>query len=783
MKKIYLISGLLMVLTQAFCQTVPRNMVVLEVSTGTWCTYCPGAANAADQLVAEGKSVAVIEYHDGDPFANAASDARNIYYSISGYPTGHFDGTSVFVGGAACPSGNVYSNYLPLYDQEIATAAPMNICLSGSNSGNNYTVNISLTKVGTITGNDLRLHLVLTESDIQTSPWPGSGCMTEVNFVERLMVPDQNGTAFSFTSGNVQNFTLNFTKDPSWVAANCEIVAFVQDNPTRQIYNGCKSALATLPGAMMTLTDFTATPTTGCTPLPVNFTSVTTGVTAYSWTFPGGTPGTSTLPNPAVTYSGAGNFNVGLTGSNGVCKDSIGKTAYIVVSGTPGIPGTPTGNTSMCINPPDQSYNTSGGLYATSYNWDLSPASAGVVTNNGTNCTINWDNTYMGTAVLKVQGVSTCGTGPWSGMLSISLNQVPTQAGTPAGPTLLCSDPPSSDYTTTGGSPATSYIWELTPTSAGSITSYGTNATVDWSATFTGTAQLKVSAFNGGCQGPWSVPLDITVNQAPSAYNITGGGPYCAIGGTGIPVGLDGSQGGISYTLYLDGIATTTVVTGTGSAISFGNQMTAGTYTADGANVATSCTTGMNGNAVVEVDPQVPDVPAMPTGPDQVYSGSTPTSDYSTEAAQYSRSYTWELTPSLAGTITGGTTTCTVTWDPSYVGIATVKVQGVNTCGGSSFSVEFPVTVDNGVGIADLNRKGSVNIFPNPAKGYVNISTQRPLDASITVTNSLGAVLIARAHQYVGAGFTLDIRSLSPGVYFLNLNGSEINQTVKLMVN
>ena len=91
MKRFSLILAVVLTTVFVYAQ-VPRNKVVQEIGTGTWCTYCPGAAMGADDLVANGCQVAVIEYHNGDAFTNTASDARNAYYSISGYPTAHFDG-------------------------------------------------------------------------------------------------------------------------------------------------------------------------------------------------------------------------------------------------------------------------------------------------------------------------------------------------------------------------------------------------------------------------------------------------------------------------------------------------------------------------------------------------------------------------------------------------------------------------------------------------------------------------------------------------------------------
>ncbi|HQO47399.1 MAG TPA: hypothetical protein PK617_04855 [Candidatus Cloacimonas sp.] len=82
MKKILLtlvFTGVLL-----FIFAVPRNLVVVEISTGTWCTYCPGAAMGADDLIANGQPVAIIENHTGDSFANVYSNARNSYYNPSG---------------------------------------------------------------------------------------------------------------------------------------------------------------------------------------------------------------------------------------------------------------------------------------------------------------------------------------------------------------------------------------------------------------------------------------------------------------------------------------------------------------------------------------------------------------------------------------------------------------------------------------------------------------------------------------------------------------------------
>ncbi len=84
----------------------------------------------------------------------------------------------------------------------------------------------------------------------------------------------------------------------------------------------------------------------------------------------------------------------------------------------------------------------------------------------------------------------------------------------------------------------------------------------------------------------------------PSAFTVTGGGSYCE-GGSGIEVGLSGSETGVVYTLYKDGSSAGTF-TGTGNSLSFGLQL-AGVYTASGTNAAG--TTSMNGSVTVVENP------------------------------------------------------------------------------------------------------------------------------------------------------------------------------------
>lgn len=773
---IFLVLALVYVLPIK-AQNVPRGYVVLEIATGTWCVYCPGAANGADQLVDEGKSVAVIENHNGDSYANTYSNARNSYYGISSYPTAKFDGSVTYGGGMACPTANVYASYLPLYEQRIAVTSPLTVCITGTNVGNNYNINVALNKVGTINSNDLKLHLVLTESDIAVSWF----CLNDIDFVTRLMVPDQNGTTVNFNSGNLQSFALNFAKDPNWVAANCELVAFVQDNTTKEILNANKVPLTNIPTNPIASVDFTADVTSGCSPVTVSYTSQTVGATQFFWTFPGGTPSTSTQPNPVITYNTAGTFDVTLVGSNGSCALSTTKTAFINITSAPVAPGAPQGEGSLCNTAPVQTYSSGSVANATSYTWELTPPESGVLTPNGTTCTVDWTDTWTGTAQLRIQAANDCGPGPWSGVKNVLLSEQPGQCATPTGPVSLCMNASDTQYSTAGATNAGYYVWSLQPNDAGLIMPDGLSATVFWNDTFSGDAFIKVKGINGTCEGAYSDILTVTVQANPSVYNITGGGTYCAQGGTGVPVGLDGSQADATYSLYADGTLVTQVP-GTGAPLNFGNMTATGTYTLTAAYTSSGCTSTMQGIAIVATDPQEPLAPADPSGPSVVYITSTPTSDYTTSGGTYAATYSWELTPATGGSISGNGQTCTVTWDLSKPGNYSVKVQGVNTCGGGTFSNEFPVIVYQGVGVDDQKNVRPVWLNPNPASDVVTIIPSHSITADVTIINSVGKKELNLNKVYLGTGYKLDISQLLPGIYYVHVSNTEISQTLKLVV-
>jgi PKD repeat protein len=79
--------------------------------------------------------------------------------------------------------------------------------------------------------------------------------------------------------------------------------------------------------------DFTASPTVITEGDTVFFTDQSTNnPTSWSWSFPGGTPSSSTAQNPTVTYNTFGNYNVTLTVYNSAGSDSETKYNFITAN-------------------------------------------------------------------------------------------------------------------------------------------------------------------------------------------------------------------------------------------------------------------------------------------------------------------------------------------------------------------------------------------------------------------------------------------------------------------
>jgi hypothetical protein len=103
---------------------------------------------------------------------------------------------------------------------------------------------------------------------------------------------------------------------------------------------------------------------------------------------------------------------------------------------------------------------------------------------------------------ISVYGTNSGGNGAPSSLM-VTVNTVPSTPSTPDGPAQVdLQNIVTSDYTTSPG--AVSYVWQISPASAGTI--YGTveTAQVTWNPSFLGNAEIIVKGLNSCGESAWS---------------------------------------------------------------------------------------------------------------------------------------------------------------------------------------------------------------------------------------------------------------------------------------
>jgi hypothetical protein len=285
----------------------------------------------------------------------------------------------------------------------------------------------------------------------------------------------------------------------------------------------------------------------------------------------------------------SGNVTVTPANANG-CTGTLSSQAVTVTA--VGAAGSISGSASVASGTNGVAYSISSVSGATTYTWAV-PSGASIASGQGTtSITVNY-----GCSAVSGNVTVTPSNGSCSGTLSsraVTVTAVGV-AGSISGLSAVCSSQAGVIYSISSVSGATTYTWAV-PSGASIAGGQGsTSITVNWGAS---SGNVTVTPANAnGCTGTLSSQA-VTVNPLPTAFNVTGGGAYCA-GGSGVAVGLSGSQSGVNYQLLLNNTPTGLPVAGTGSAISFGNQTATGNYTVVAVGATTGCTATMSGSATV----------------------------------------------------------------------------------------------------------------------------------------------------------------------------------------
>ena len=192
----------------------------------------------------------------------------------------------------------------------------------------------------------------------------------------------------------------------------------------------------------------------------------------------------------------------------------------------------------------------------------------------GTNAAISFGNQTVGVYTVVATNASTSCTNNMTGNAAVIDILPGLFTVTVSGTGYVC----ASSVHLSGSQTGVNYQLKVGASNVGSPVA-GTGSAINFgSQTVQGYYTVVATSQVGACSRTMTGAPTITGANLPTVYNMTGGGLFCS--GPGVPVGLSGSQTGVSYQLVRNGSTNVgSPVAGTNTTISFGTQNVLGTYT------------------------------------------------------------------------------------------------------------------------------------------------------------------------------------------------------------
>ncbi|MFN0174442.1 MAG: DUF4832 domain-containing protein [Saprospiraceae bacterium] len=274
--------------------------------------------------------------------------------------------------------------------------------------------------------------------------------------------------------------------------------------------------------------DFLADVQSGCTPLTVTFSNQTSSCWHYQWSFPGGSPATSTEPNPSVVYQTSGTYDVNLTVTSPGGTSSVSKNGYVAVSSGPTVSITTVGGPNFCTGEAVALHATTG---LANYQWQHNGTPIGGASS---------DNIFV-----YQQGAYWVSAEDSMGCLGISPQILLFEKPEPVASFSYLAN--GLDVTFTNSSTnATSYSWNFND---GLPASSDANPTHSFPVP--GEYYVTLEASNDDC-GPVSITLLITVACIPPTVQISPIGNPQICEGDAVTLAVAGNF--VTYKWYRDGI-------------------------------------------------------------------------------------------------------------------------------------------------------------------------------------------------------------------------------------
>lgn len=512
--------------------------------------------------------------------------------------------------------------------------------------------------------------------------------------------------------------------------------------------------------------NFTANPMLSCEGSPVQYTdisfSVDSVVLTWQWTFEGGTPSTSTIQHPSVTYSAAGTYDVTLIVYDGIFIDTLTVEDFMTVEAIPVAPGTPGGPAEVCGGY-GGTYTVSSVTYGNSYQWQVTPTSAGTITGTTTTAIFTASSSWTGTATIQVRAQGYCGNSAWSTGLPVEVYYNPVQFQV-LGDGAFCQGSPGAEISLDGSETGVNYELYLAGTPTGNIVA-GTGSPISFGIVNT-IGLYSVSGYTGHCSEPMIGQVYVYELPLPEqAFMPFGPEQVCDHDNSTYVTTLIDNASVYIWTLSPEEAGEMTIVFDTAH-IAWNNGFTGKAFlSVHGENI---CGAGPESD-ILEINVFLDPEPAI-SGPQLVCDNTPEIYETADNAGSF---YSWEVT---GGWITAGPGThqVTVLWGDPGMGTVTVTEETADGC--STTTEAFEVTIEECIYIHEISA-GNMQIYPNPVEDllFLNIYTKDNTKLTFSIYNISGAVM----HEEEVAsgsdqdGYQFDVKGLGAGLYLLRVTGEQ----------
>jgi RHS repeat-associated protein len=530
-----------------------------------------------------------------------------------------------------------------------------------------------------------------------TATVAGSGAVHYIWFV--------NGTATGSDSRTYAT-TVNST-----VSVYCS--ANVEGTPPCQESVGRSNTVSIPVYALPVLTPISGS-TSVCAGSSSTYSTSSGDASYYNWIVEPSTAGTITPSGNGASMSisfasgFAGTATLVTTGT--VCSlVSTGQSLNVAVQGLVGTPSAPGGPSPICQG--NTATYTTSAANATSYNWSLNGTA---ISGSGASNAVTLPAGLTGSATVTVSA-NGCSGPSASSSTTIAITPTVPAAPAPAGPTPICQGSGSQTYSIASVANATGYNWSLSPSTAGSITGAGTSGTVNWNASFSGTAQVAVQA--AGCNASAATVTNIAVTPTVGTPSAPGGSVTVTNNGTAVTYSTTASNAtSYNWTISPGGAEGAGALTGTGASatVNWNPQFSGTAIIGVSANGCNGPSAAVSTNVAVSLPLKAG---AIEPGAITVAAGTNP-GQLSVTAASggscgMSYSYTWQSSPDNATWTTVGTGP---TYKPGTISSNTYYQVVVGCNGQSAPTGSAAITVGtlgsdwNYVRTRDITRPGVTNL-------------------------------------------------------------------------